>query len=105
MRDFATHLKEYVLGAISDDYESLETLLVEIAYWAEQSGATVNIQEVVEALEGLIREGLAEAFSFPGKPPWVAQSTPYSADHVGDLWFYVTPKGKQMAIALQEEWR
>lgn len=104
MRDFASHLKEYVLGAISDDYESLETVLVEIAYWAAQSGATVNAQEVVEALGGLILGGYAQAFSFE-YPYKEAVPTEYSADRVKELWFYVTPKGKQMAISLQEEWR
>lgn len=104
MKDVNQYLREYVLGAISDDYESFETILADIDRWAAKGRAVVDRQKVLKALEELIGEGYAQAFSFEF-PFKEAIPTEYSAKSVDDLWFYVTPKGKQLAYDLQEEWR
>ena len=102
MKDVNQVLKDSVLRAISDDYEDFDRVLVDVIGWAGEHGITVSPQAVLKALEDLISEGYAQAYSFTsGK----AKPAEYSSDCVGDLWFYVTPRGKQLARQFQEEWR
>jgi hypothetical protein len=104
MKDLNQLLKEYVVRAISDDYEEFERVLADVTGWAVERGIAVDRQRILKALEDAISEGYAQAYVLSTKPPY---STPveYSPEHVDDLWFYVTPKGKQLALQLQEEWR
>ncbi len=105
MKDANQVLKECVLRAISDDYENLDKILEDVTGWAAERGISSNPEKVLKGLEELISEGYAQAFSFSDSPSGKAKPAKYSVDSVDDLWFYVTPKGKQLAYELQEEWR
>ena len=105
MKEANQILKEQVLRAISDDYEDLKTVLEDVTGWTAERGITVDRQAVLKALEALICEGYAQAYSLSASLPGKSEPVIYSADRADDLWFYVTPKGKQLALQLQEEWR
>lgn len=97
-------VKECVIRAVSDDYEEFQRVLTDVTAWAAERGIVVDRGGVLSALEDAIAEGYARAYVLSGTAPY---STPvqYSAARLGDLWFYVTPQGKQLARELQEEWR
>jgi hypothetical protein len=104
MKDLNELLKEYVLRSVADDYEEFERILAEVTGWAAARGITVDPQGVLRALDELISEGYAQAYLLASTPPY---STPveHSAERVDDRWFYVTPRGKQLATQLQKDWQ
>lgn len=105
IQGFNSVIKEYVLRAISDDYEEFERIFEDASGWAANRGIKANPENVVEALGQLISEGYARAYTFGTSRSRKPEPAEYSADSVDSLWFYVTPKGKQLARQLQEEWR
>ncbi len=94
-------IKECVIRAVSDDYEEFERVLAEVTGWAAECGVVIDRRGVQSALEEAIAEGYARAYVLSGTPPF---STPveYSAARLDDLWFYVTPHGKNLARDLRE---
>jgi hypothetical protein len=86
--------KRNVLRAMADDYENLETVCNETSKWTHESGRTITRSEIVQTLETLINEGLAQAYSLS---PTRASATPveFNKDKVENLWFYLTPDGKR----------
>ena len=104
MKSLTQLLKEYVVRAISDDYWEFDWIVADVTGWAVERDIAVDRQRILKALEDAISEGYTQAYVLSGRPPY---STPvdYSPAHLDDLWFYVTPKGKQLARQLQEEWR
>jgi hypothetical protein len=100
MRDPA-FVRDCVITIISDDYETFETILVQTKRLAESRGILVNDQEVADALQEAIVEGLAEAYVLSPHEPH-SQKITYSAEHLHELWFYVTPSGKTAAKSIPE---
>lgn len=104
MKDAKRIVRDYALRSISDDYESLGTILGDVVGWTADSGIEANRDLVLAALAELVREGYAQAYRF--EPPFKeAIHTEYSPELADDLWFYITSKGKQLASDLQKEWR
>ncbi len=104
MKSLSQLLKEYVVRAVSDDYEEFERVSADVTGWAAERGIAVDRQGILKGLEDAISEGYAQAYVLSTKPPY-ATPAEYSPAQAGDLWFYVTPRGKQLAYELQEEWR
>jgi hypothetical protein len=94
MSDNEQALYENVLNEEADDYESFEYLLEHSQNWANERGESVTRDEVAAALVRAIREGDAKAYLLSPHPPH-SQVAEFSLDRIDDLWFYVTPKGKQ----------
>jgi hypothetical protein len=89
-------LKDCVITIVSDDYENFEVILGQTRHLASLKGVTVHEDEVAQAVEKVIAEGLVEAyFLSPHEPHSV--KTQYSLEQVHELWFYVTPQGKAAA--------
>jgi hypothetical protein len=97
-------LREYALRAIADDYENFEKILEDVIGWAAESGITAGREATLKALEGLIRDGYAQAYFLSSGPPARIEAVGYSATSVDQLWFYVTAAGKELALQLAEEW-
>src|SRR5262245_15138074 len=93
-------LMRCVISAISDDYEDSEITYREAKTCAESEGLTnVSEEEIADALERAIVEGYADAFE-----PFAGLSNPnaknkFNRNRLGELCFYVTPKGKDAARA------
>ena len=92
-------LYENVLSEMADDYESFEYLLEHSQRWATQKGESVTRDAVAAVLGRAIREGNAKAYLFSPQPPH-SQAVEFSLDRIDDLWFYVTPKGKEFVAQL-----
>jgi len=91
-------LYEVVLSNMADDYESFEYLLEHVQQWASEKGVSVTRDVVAEALGRSIRNGDAEAYILSPVPPH-SQVVEFTIDRIDDLWFYVTPKGKQIVAS------
>ena len=87
-----SQLREWVLSSISDDYETLETVL---DHAQKFHGTTVSLDQASRALAELIRDGLAQAYELSSQPPHV-KSADFDPDSVEELWFYATEEGKRL---------
>jgi hypothetical protein len=99
-----TRLRELTLRAIADDYEDFERIVQDVTAWADDLGISVPRYQTMKALEELIERGHAQAFLLSSAPPGKAEVVNYSRARLGELWFYVTPKGLQLAKDLQKKW-
>jgi hypothetical protein len=93
-------VRRLVLNSIADDYENVDQIILrEVAGNAGKCGLAVERPEVVEALAGLIEEGLAKAYilsgdsrdpfagELPGMPPMDV------VEEYFRTYFYITKKG------------
>ncbi len=87
-------LQSLVITAMANDYEDFEMILHETLNWAPQKGLTVAREEVIEALEQLIEDGYAQAWVLSPTSP--AEVVPYSRENLDNLYFYVTPRGREL---------
>jgi hypothetical protein len=56
-----------VLNEISDDYENVDQVILRhVAELSAKCGYTIERSEIVDALYGLIEDGLAKAYLLPG---------------------------------------
>jgi hypothetical protein len=84
------------MNAVADDYENLEYIVRWSTQQLKQKEIEVSSAEVVDALAGLITEGKVQVYELS---PHAPHSTPvdFSVKQADKLWFYLTPKGRQMA--------
>jgi hypothetical protein len=93
-------LRVMVLSVIADDYESFPIIAHETSEWAGQIGLAVNHEKILDALEGLILEGLAKAYVLSSHKPH-AVSVTFSRELSWDHWYWITSDGKQLLEHLQ----
>lgn len=98
-------VKQYVLRAISDDYETFDQILHDVTAWVAKRAEGVDRQIIIWALKELINGGYAEAYRLSSGPPGSADAVTFTEQSLDELWFYVTPKGKKYAKGFQKEWR
>jgi hypothetical protein len=101
LKTFDPTLREYVIRAISDDYESLELILESVIGWAVERAGVADKEGTLKALVGLIEDGYAQAYVL-GRD---ARPVDYSESSLDDLWFYVTPNGMKFLKQFQEDWQ
>ena len=86
-------LKSYVMSAMADDYESLETILESVNWMAGEDGLpNFAEQDIAPELKDLVREGYANAYILSSTPPH-SSIVDYSDSRAGELWFMLTPAG------------
>lgn len=91
-------IRRMVLNSICDDYENVDqTIFRDVAKGGAELDLTVERSEIVDALAGLIEEGLAKAYVLSGRQPFSTelQGMP-SLDVVEEdfkTYFYITKKG------------
>ena len=98
-------IRKLILRAIADDYEEFNRVVQDVKGWAAERGIAVQRQFILALLDGLVRDGYAQAYMLSAVPTASAQAVAFNASHVDDHWFYVTPKGAQLVREFQEEWR
>lgn len=87
-------IKEYVLDAVSDDYEDLATIIAEVRAWNE-GNTDVDSPTILSALDQLIRDGYVQAYILSAEPVAGSVPTDFDPKYASELFFYVTAKGKQ----------
>jgi hypothetical protein len=101
MSDREKFLTDCVISVISDDYESFEIILEETRRLGACKGLNFTEGEVAETLRRVISTGFAEAYLLSPHPPH-STKVEYSSEKLHDLWFYVTPRGRNVAQSIQE---
>jgi hypothetical protein len=99
-------VRRLVLNSICDDFENVDQIILrDVAETAAKSGFTVDRAEVVNALTGLVEEGLAKAYILPGSgrnplsgelsgmPPMDAVEEDFKT------YFYITKKGLELHLS------
>jgi len=99
--DRGSFIRGCVKTSIADDYENFDKIVEDVHRWAAFRGIEPAKDEMIEALESLIAEGDAEAYTLSAKPAKSERVT-YARDDLSELWFYVTPKGKSKALSVSE---
>ncbi|MGA7461116.1 MAG: hypothetical protein WBW69_12880 [Candidatus Korobacteraceae bacterium] len=84
--------KDSVLNAIADDYESVATILETVRKFDEPEATAHDISQ---ALEELVREGLAQTYELSPSPPH-SKLVDFDVNRADELWFYVTSEGKNL---------
>lgn len=85
-------VKEAVLNAIADHYESVELILHTIQLL---DGLPASTKQVADALGELVVEGLAQTYELSSTPPH-SKFVDFDAGRIEELWFYVTPRGRRL---------
>ena len=89
-------IRDLVLRAISDDYESFEWVVGDVLGSAVELGMSADANAVLSALKNLINDGYAQAYLLSAHPGTNAEPVAFAENLLDDLWFYVTPSGKAL---------
>lgn len=93
-----------VLDSVANDYESLETIIEEVAVWATEERLQVTAKEITAALGQLIQAGQVAAYRVTAtSKPEVLSSVNLDAPQA-DTYFYITPDGLKTNGRLADLW-
>jgi hypothetical protein len=87
----SAELQQDVLEAISNDYEHLETILLDLRNW--HPDLIIEAATVVNILKQAILSGLANAYHLSGRN--TPRLVKFEAERVNEVHFYITPEGKK----------
>jgi hypothetical protein len=102
----------FVLNEIADDYENLHQVAKQVASLSSDCGLTIETHEILEALGDLIANDLASAYRLSststaeklyGMPPADQIGSP-DESMMGDIYFWVTEKGRQLVRSRSPDW-
>ena len=102
--DRAELVRLMVLNSIADDYENVDQVILrDVAQCLSKRGQTIERREIVNALDGLIEDGLAKAYLLSGREPYVTELHGMPALDVIEedfrTYFYITQKGKDLLLS------
>jgi hypothetical protein len=99
-------VRRLVLNSICDDFENVDQVILrDVAETAAKCGLTIERSEVVDALAGLIEDGLAKAYLLPGtgRDPFSGEldgMPPMDVIEEGfKAYFYITKKGMNLHLS------
>jgi hypothetical protein len=100
-------VRRLILNAICDDYENVDqAILRDVAHDGSECGLTIERPEVVDALRGLIDDGLAKAYLLSRAEPFSGELSGMPplgvAEEDFQTYFYITKKG--MDVHLSNDW-
>jgi hypothetical protein len=98
-------IAELTLRAMSDDYENFDRITQDVDGWAAEGGVISNQKMVLNAVKMLIGRGYAQGYIFSASPSGKAEEAAFSESRLDELWFYVTPAGKELARLLSSRWK
>ena len=103
MKTLDQMIEEFVVSSVSDHYEIFPTLSRR-SRSGQKRGRCGRSESVRKALETAMHDGYVQVYElFPPVPPkWDWRPIDYSSNRLEELRFYVTPKGKDLAVKLLE---
>lgn len=102
MKNSEDYIRDLVLNGAANLYESFDTLLEQVTKWADQDGIEVNESQVLEGLQRAIGEGYLQAYILSPHRPH-STPVPFSTEQSHNLYFHVTPKGKQLVVRQEQD--
>jgi hypothetical protein len=102
-------VRRLVLREISDDYENIDQIILRnVAKGGARFGLTIDRAEVVNALAGLIEDGLAKAYDLTVAEPASAELPGMPAVDVVEedfkTYFYITKEGLDFYLSDKTRW-
>ena len=102
-------VRRLVLNAIADDYENVDQVILRhVADGCARCGIKVERSDIVDALTGLVRDGLAKAYLLSGTTPYATelQQMPLLdvIEEYFKTYFYITPKGMDQYLSDDTWW-
>lgn len=88
-------LRGMVMDAIADDYERLDSILIQVFEWAAAEGVEATRRDVINILTELITRGSAHAFLLLPSAAPVLVSEVLSAEEMEDVYFLLSSVGKK----------
>jgi hypothetical protein len=98
-----------VLNEICDDYENVDqVILSHVSKLAAKCGLAIERSEIVEALAGLVQDGLAKAYTLSPHEPFSTELSGMPpldvAEEYFETYFYVTKKGMDLQLSDDVSW-
>ena len=103
-------VRRLVLREICDDFENVDQIIFpHVAEDGRKCGLTIVRPEIVEALRGLVKDGLAKAYDLKGRTdPFSGELDEMPAldvvEGIFGTYFYVTKKGVEVHLADDTWW-
>jgi hypothetical protein len=102
-------IRRFVLRVISDDYENVDQIILpDVAADGARCGLTIERSDVVDALAGLIEDGLAKAYLLSGTKPHVTELRGMPSIEVVEeyfrTYFYITTQGRDLHLSDDTWW-
>lgn len=102
-------VRRLVLNSISDDFENVDQVILrDVAETAAKCGLTVERAEVVDALAGLVKDGLAYILGGSGRDPFSGELQGMPPMDVIEedfkTYFYLTRKGMDFHLSDDAWW-
>jgi hypothetical protein len=97
-------VRRLVLNAMSDDYENVDqVILPSVAEDGAKCGLIIGRSEVVQALAGLVEDGVAKAYLLSGTAPNVTELRAMPPIDIPEehfkTYFYITKKGLDVHVS------
>ena len=92
-------LQELVVEAVSNGYESFETILEQVLAWVDKD-ANTSRGEIIKALAQTVSKGYVQSYLLSPREPY-SVATEFSIDRLHELWFSATPLGKHFVETLE----
>src|SRR5258706_5382687 len=96
-------VRTVVLDQISDDWECLHQIRIQVDLFSSGCGLIIEAHEILDALGDLISGGLAKAEGIDGMPSIEEIGSPDEAG-INDVYFRVTEKGMQLQLSDYPDW-
>jgi hypothetical protein len=98
-----------VLRQICDDYENVDQIIFPgVAKDAAKCGLVIERSEIVNALAGLIQDGLAQAYLLSSHPPYATElqgMPPLDViEEYFETFFWATKLGKDLRVSHMTSW-
>jgi hypothetical protein len=92
---------ELVLESVSNDYEQFDKIFDQIARWKSNSREEIHRDRIERSLFLAIEAKYVEAYLLHPHAPHATRvdATP---EALHELWFFITPKGKEYLSKLEE---
>ncbi len=104
-------IRRLVLDSISDDFENVDQIILrDVTRDGARFGLAIERSDIVDALDRLIKDGLAKAYILSGKmrDPFAGELPGMPSldilEHDFQTYFYITKKGKDFHLADDSWW-
>jgi hypothetical protein len=95
----AAELKRIVLEAVSEDYESFESLVQKLSCLNDAVDERSDIDQIEHSLLSSVENHLVGAYLIHADPPY-ATAVPADLETIRRCWFFITEEGRAYLCSL-----
>jgi hypothetical protein len=87
-------LNRIVLEAVSEDFQSFESVVRKLSSQKDTVAGTCDLDEIQNSLLSSVTHHLIGAYLLHADPPY-ATAVPANIDSIRTCWFFITEEGKE----------